>query len=234
MSETNIGALTGSKTYTGTVDSKNIFDLYQFNIKNTGSFQLSVNGLTSNADLFVLNSSGTTLYTSANMGTSAETISVDNLIAGDYAVKVLQISGNTNYSLSLTAALQTEKAIGTDSLTGAKSDAPLPAKDSTISAVTSTSEKSTATKDPITGNLAEEKTAAPTNNSQVAGGDKTAIPTDITTTKTEPEKTVAGTESAISASEKRTEPGTLTTEKSEETAKTTNSANTAATTTTSS
>jgi hypothetical protein len=33
MSETNIGALTGSKIYTGTVDSKNIFDLYQFNIK---------------------------------------------------------------------------------------------------------------------------------------------------------------------------------------------------------
>ncbi|WP_293360095.1 MULTISPECIES: hypothetical protein [unclassified Microcoleus] len=40
ISETNIGALTSSKTYTSTVDSKNIFDLYQSNIKNPGSLQV--------------------------------------------------------------------------------------------------------------------------------------------------------------------------------------------------
>jgi len=40
ISETNIGALTGSKTYTSTVDSKNIFDLCQFNIKNLRSLQV--------------------------------------------------------------------------------------------------------------------------------------------------------------------------------------------------
>ncbi|MCC3575005.1 MAG: hypothetical protein JGK30_24830 [Microcoleus sp. PH2017_40_RAT_O_B] len=40
MAELNIGALTDSKTYTGSVDSKNIFDLYPFNIKNPGSLQL--------------------------------------------------------------------------------------------------------------------------------------------------------------------------------------------------
>jgi hypothetical protein len=40
MSETNIGALTGSKTYTGTVDSTNIFHLDKFNINSPGSFQV--------------------------------------------------------------------------------------------------------------------------------------------------------------------------------------------------
>jgi Domain of unknown function (DUF1957) len=40
ISETNIGALTSSKTYTSTVDRKNIFYLYQSNIKNTGSLQV--------------------------------------------------------------------------------------------------------------------------------------------------------------------------------------------------
>jgi hypothetical protein len=40
MAELNIGALTDSKSYTGSVDSKNIFDLYPFNIKNPGSLQV--------------------------------------------------------------------------------------------------------------------------------------------------------------------------------------------------
>ena len=219
MSETNMGALTGSKTYTGTVDSTNIFQLYKFNITNPGSFQLSLNGLTSNADVLLLNSSGTTLHASAQTGTGAETISVDNLIAGDYAVKVLQISGNTNYNLSFTATADSENPAGTDTLTGGTSDEPLAAKDSTILPVTSPAEKSTASKDPITGTLAEEKTDAPTNNSQVAE-EKTANPTAQTTTQTETEKTVADTEAAISASEKPTAPATFIAEKSDDTVKT--------------
>jgi hypothetical protein len=47
MSETNMGALTGSKTYTGTVDSTNIFHLDKFNINSPGSFPSQIsNGMT--------------------------------------------------------------------------------------------------------------------------------------------------------------------------------------------
>ena len=89
MTELNIGALTGSTSYTGSVDTTNIFDLYKFNINSPGSFQLSIDGLSGNADVFLLNSSGETLYSSTNAGTDAETISVDSLY--QFSKALLQI-----------------------------------------------------------------------------------------------------------------------------------------------
>ncbi|MEG4252640.1 PPC domain-containing protein [Microcoleus sp. Pol10D4] len=132
MTELNIGALTDSTSYTSSVDTTNIFDIYKFNINSPGSFQLSIDGLSGNADVFLLNSSGATLYSSTNTGTSAETISVDSLLAGDYSVKVLQITADIKYTLNL-APTSSQKASDADTLTGAKSDSILPSNSATTS-----------------------------------------------------------------------------------------------------
>jgi len=39
MAELNIGALTGSKSYTGSVGTTNIDNLYKFTINSPGSFK---------------------------------------------------------------------------------------------------------------------------------------------------------------------------------------------------
>src|SRR4028119_931958 len=157
MTELNIGALTDSTSYTGSVDTTNIFDLYKFNINSPGSFKLSIDGLSGNADLFLLNSSGATLYSSTNAGNAAETISADSLVAGDYTLKVLQITGDIKYTLNL-APTSTQKASDADTLIGEKIETISPSN-TTILPLTSTSEKPTATTDPITGNIVEEKPA---------------------------------------------------------------------------
>ena len=187
MTERNIGALTGSTSYTGSVDTTNIFDLYKFNINSPGSFKLSIDGLSGNADVFLLNSSGATLYSSTNAGTDAETISADSLVAGDYSVKVLQISGDIKYTLNL-APTSTQKSSDADSLTGAKSDSLLSSNSAT------TSEKPTANQDIITGTPVDEKTVTAETTSTTT--DKPVTPDSETTLISEPKKPVATTESA--------------------------------------
>ncbi|MEG4839613.1 DUF4114 domain-containing protein, partial [Microcoleus sp. B9-D4] len=187
MTELNIGALTDGKTYTGSVDTTNIFDLYKFNINSPGSFKFTIDGLSGNADIFLLNSSGAPLYSSTNAGTSAETISVDSLLAGDYSVKVLQISGDIKYTLNL-APTSTQKSSDADTLTGAQSDSPLPSNSA------ETSEKPTANIDVITGTPVEDKTVTAETTSTTT--DKPVTTDSETTLTSEPEKSVATTESA--------------------------------------
>jgi hypothetical protein len=61
---------------------------------------LSLTGLTANADVQLLNSSGGVITTSAKTGTTSESIA-SLLNTGTYFVRVYQSSGDTNYSLSL-------------------------------------------------------------------------------------------------------------------------------------
>jgi hypothetical protein len=196
MTELNIGALTGSTSYTGSVDTTNIFDLYKFNINSPGSFKLSIDGLSGNADVFLLNSSGATLYSSTNAGTDAETISADSLVAGDYSVKVLQISGDIKYTLNL-APTSAQKSSDADTLTGAKSDSPLPSNSA------ATSEKPTANKDVITGTPVDEKTVTAEETSTTT--DKPVTTDSETTLTSEPGKPVATTESAAETTSKTTD-----------------------------
>ena len=187
MTELNIGELTGSTSYTGSVDTTNIFDLYKFNINSPGSFQLSIDGLSGNADIFLLNNSGATLYSSTNAGTNAETITADSLVAGEYSVKVLQITGDIKYTLNL-APTSTQKASDADTLIGAKSDSLLPSNSAT------TSEKPTANKDVITGTPVEDKTVTAEATSTTT--EKPVTDASETTLTSEPKKTVAATEYA--------------------------------------
>ncbi len=190
MTELNIGALTDSTSYTGSVDTTNIFDLYKFNINSPGSFKLSIDGLNGNADIFLLNNSGATLYSSTNAGTDAETISVDSLLAGDYSVKVLQISGDIKYTLNL-APTSTQKSSDADPLTGATSDSSLSSNSA------ATSEKATANKDVITGTPVDEKTVtAETTSTTTDEPDKPVVTNSEPTLTSELEKPVAASEFA--------------------------------------
>ena len=199
MTELNIGALTDSTSYTGSVDTTNIFDLYKFNLNSPGSFKFTIDGLSGNADVFLLNSSGAPLYSSTNAGTSAETISVDSLLAGDYSVKVLQISGDIKYTLNL-APTSTQKSSDADTLTGAQSDSLLPSNSA------ETSEKPTANIDVITGTPVEDKTVTAETTSTTT--DKPVTTDSETTLTSEPEKPVATTESATETSTTTDKPAT--------------------------
>ncbi len=102
MSNFDLGNLTESQNYLGAVDSNNPFDIYKFNLSGTGSFQLTLGGLSNNADLEFLNSKGEVLSSSNASGTNSEEISFDNFIVGaDYFARVVQVSGVTKYSLDL-------------------------------------------------------------------------------------------------------------------------------------
>lgn len=186
MTELNIGALKGSTSYSGSVDSTNISDLYNFNINSPGSFQFSIDSLSGNADVFLLNSNGETLYSSSNAGTSAETISADSLVAGDYTLKVLQISGDIKYTLNLVPTT-TQKSSDADTLTGIQSEAPLPSNSDP------TSEKPTANKDVITGTPVEDKTVTAETISTTT--DEPVPDASATTLTSEPEKPISTTDS---------------------------------------
>ncbi|MEG3925959.1 PA14 domain-containing protein [Microcoleus sp. T3_D1] len=198
MTELNIGALTDSTSYTGSVDTTNIFDLYKFNINSPGSFKFTIDGLSGNADVFLLNSSGAPLYSSTNAGTEAERISADSLVAGDYSLKVKasQISGDMTYTLNL-APTSTQKSSDADTLIGAQSDSPLPSNSA------ETSEKPTANIDVITGTPVDEKTVTAETTSTTT--DKPVTTDSETTLTSEPEPPVATTESAAEITSTTTE-----------------------------
>jgi subtilisin family serine protease len=116
----NIGSLTGSQTFSDFVGSSDTNDYYRFNLIQSSNFNLSLTGLSADADTQLLNSSGTVIQSSQNAGRASESIS-RSLSAGTYYVRVYPYSGNTNYSLTLSAAptdqagntLATARNIGT-------------------------------------------------------------------------------------------------------------------------
>lgn len=107
--EVEIGSLTGSRTFNGSVGSNNTTDTYRFNLTSAGNLELSLYGLSTDADVRVVHDSnnndlidfGEVIATSTNSETSAESINLTGLDAGDYFVQVYQYSGATNYVLDL-------------------------------------------------------------------------------------------------------------------------------------
>lgn len=112
LPEVNLGALSGTRIYSGNINNNNVVDLYHFSVLNAGATGRSVNftlsGMTTDADLQlirdsnnngVLDASDTLLRQSINVNNSAEWIS-DSLTNGGYFLKVKQYSGNTSYNMT--------------------------------------------------------------------------------------------------------------------------------------
>jgi Flp pilus assembly protein TadD len=124
-----VGTLTATQSFSDWVGSVDIDDYYSFNVTTPSNFSLSLTGLTANADVQLLNSSGTVITTAAATGSTSESIT-SLLSAGTYYARVYQFSGDTTYGLSLTAlpvdnagnTLATARAVGTLTATQSFSD----------------------------------------------------------------------------------------------------------------
>jgi hypothetical protein len=90
-------------SYSDFVGSTDTNDYYRFSIGGTSNFSLNLTGLSADADVSLLNSSGGVIASSTNGGTSNDSIT-RQLSAGTYYVRVYPYSGSTNYNLSLAAA----------------------------------------------------------------------------------------------------------------------------------
>lgn len=97
----NIGTLNRPFTLTNFIGNSDS-DIYRFSLASNSSFNLSLNGLTANADVELLNGSGARIEISNSSGTTAEWID-GSLTAGTYYVQVFRYTGNTNYRLGLSA-----------------------------------------------------------------------------------------------------------------------------------
>jgi trimeric autotransporter adhesin len=97
----NVGALNGAGSYVGQVSGLDNEDWFQFTLGASTGVSLSLTGLTGNADLQLLNSTGGIIATSALTGTVNESLS-QTLAAGTYFAKVYT-TGNvrSEYSLGL-------------------------------------------------------------------------------------------------------------------------------------
>ncbi|MGK7943238.1 MAG: PPC domain-containing protein [Microcystaceae cyanobacterium] len=98
----NIGTLNGSRSYQDWVGSGDTNDYYRFNVNGRTDFSLDLTGLSSDADVRLLDSSGNDIRSSTNSGSRSESINRD-LATGTYYVRVYPHSGNTNYNLALNA-----------------------------------------------------------------------------------------------------------------------------------
>lgn len=99
----NIGTAAGSGTFSDRVNGADPNDYYQFTLSTASNVNLSLNGLIADANLQLLNSSGTLIQASSNAGTAAESI-IRNLDPGTYYIRVFQASGETSYTLNLLTA----------------------------------------------------------------------------------------------------------------------------------
>ena len=98
----------GNLNFSGTLDTKNPESIYKFSLNQSQKLNLQLNGGVGNADLYILDASGKTLYNSATANTSLETLNNIVLETGNYAIRVVTTSDKADYNL----------AVKTDTLTG--------------------------------------------------------------------------------------------------------------------
>lgn len=114
--EVQVGELSGYdyETYTGTINNTNTADVYAFNLAVGAELDISLTGLSANANMRLIRDSDSdgivdaneVVMSSTNGGSQSESISTD--LGGDYLLQVYQNIGNTNYTLEF----QCDIAIG--------------------------------------------------------------------------------------------------------------------------
>lgn len=90
----------GSSIYAGRLNSDDPARYYKLNLKRSSNINLSLTGLTNNADLTLLNRKGKQLSRSKQAGNADESIT-RTVPKGTYYVRVANKNGNTRYRLSL-------------------------------------------------------------------------------------------------------------------------------------
>lgn len=100
----DIGTLSGNGSYAGALSSFDVNDYYNLTITTNASYNFLLSGLTANANLQLISSSGAVVASSTNAGIANEQLT-QSLAAGTYYVRVYGESAiDTRYSLS--ASLQ--------------------------------------------------------------------------------------------------------------------------------
>lgn len=108
--ETDLGVLSTEQTRIGTINSTNTVDTLRFTLNQTSNFNLDLTGLSSDADVRLIQDlnnnqildASEILAAATNGGSASETLS-RTLQAGTYFVQVYQFWGNTNYNVTLSA-----------------------------------------------------------------------------------------------------------------------------------
>lgn len=98
----NVGSLSSPVSLSDSVSSTDRDDYFSFTVSNNATFNLTLNGMTADADVQLINAAGTVLKSSTNPSNQSESIS-SSLTAGTYYIRVYQYSGTTNYNLTLSA-----------------------------------------------------------------------------------------------------------------------------------
>jgi|GEM_PF-6797858 len=98
----DLGNFTGTETYKDSVSSQDRNDYYKFNLDTAGTVNFALTGLSANANIVLLDSTGKSIIGSWRPGTKSEYQVAENLDAGDYYLRVVRWWGNTSYDLSLT------------------------------------------------------------------------------------------------------------------------------------
>ena len=96
-----VGVASAGKSYQGWVGSIDTDDYYTFALGATNDFSLSLDGLSADANVELLDTNGNVIQTSANSGTTAESINT-TLSSGAYSVRVTPFgNASTSYNLEL-------------------------------------------------------------------------------------------------------------------------------------
>ena len=98
----DLGTLSTTQNLQDWIGSADTNDFYSFTIGTRSNFALALSGLTADADVQLLSSTGAVMMTSAKRGLLAESLSAV-LDMGTYFARVYQYSGDTTYTLGLTA-----------------------------------------------------------------------------------------------------------------------------------
>lgn len=115
----NLGVLSGNRSFQDFVGSSDTNDFYRFELNQNSDFSLALTGLTADADVQLLNSSGQVITGSYGSGSSSEDLT-RQLTAGTYYLRVYPYAGSTNYNLNLSATAVVRPDRAGNSLTSAR------------------------------------------------------------------------------------------------------------------
>ncbi|MBL1175027.1 CARDB domain-containing protein [Pantanalinema sp. GBBB05] len=89
-------------TFSDWVGALDTNDYYRFTLSTLSNFNLTLNGLSSDADVALLNASGVAIA-SSTAGSNAAELITQQLVAGTYYIRVYPYSGETTYNLNVAA-----------------------------------------------------------------------------------------------------------------------------------